>query len=686
MSRFAALPGCLWAQSDNPSFFDQLSGWHIALGVVAVLLIVTIVFRYAMLVRLPLWILRHTFYRLRVHGGENIPQKGPVLFISNHVSWVDAMLIMASQNRRIRFMIWAPFTKMPFLGWYLKLLNVIPIDGASGPRSIVKALRTASEALEQGDSVCIFAEGGITRTGFLLPFQRGFEQIVKKAPAPIIPVCLDHLWGSIFSFNEGKFLWKLPKRIPYIVHVNFGTPLPADSTAFQVRHAIQKMSAESAVRRSKDRVPVHVQFVHIASKRPWRTCIVDPNGPKKSLSYAEVLAGVRILNRRLKPILKDEPMVGLWLPPAPGAVIANICVSFLRKTAVNLNYTANQDVVQKSITQCGIKHVLTSKLFLHKVPLELNPGVEFVYLEDFRKDIGTFERLRTWLSVFIWPRFLLERILGLHKHTAEDLATVIFSSGSTGDPKGIMLTHANIAANCESVIQAIDPLPQDRLFGILPFFHSFGYTVTIWLPLQVGASLLYHPNPLQPREIGELARNNKPTIFVATPTFLRSYIKRCEKDDFKTIRLLVVGAEKMPGTVADEFKLKFGVEPLEGYGCTELSPVACVNVPDFHQGHVKQTGNKRGTIGQPVPGVAAKIVDRETLADLPPGKEGLLLIYGANVMKGYLNNEELTKKKIRDGWYITGDLALLDEDGFITITGREERFAKVGGEMVPLER
>jgi len=686
MHRFVALPASLWAQADSGSFLDHVAGWQIGLGIALLLLVIAIVFRYAAFVRLPLWILRHTFYRLRIQGGEHIPATGPVLLISNHVSWIDAMLIMASQNRRIRFMIWAPFTKVPFLRAFLKLLNVIPIDGSAGPRAIVKALRSASEALEQGDAVCIFAEGGITRTGFLLPFQRGFEQIVKKTPAPIIPICLDHLWGSIFSYTQGKFLWKMPRRIPYVVHVSFGAPLASDATAFQVRQAIQRMSAESSKLRSKDRAPVHVQFAHMASKRPWRVCIVDPTGPKKAMSYAEVLARVRIVNRRLKPILKDEAMIGLWLPPTPGAVIANICVAFLRKTAVNLNYTANQEVVQKSIAQCGIKHVLTSKLFTHKLPLDPGPGVELVYLEDFRKDVGNFERIRTLLSIYVWPRFLLERILGLQHHTSDDLATVIFSSGSTGDPKGVLLTHGNVAANCESVIQAIDPGPQDRLFGILPFFHSFGYTVTIWLPLQVGASSLYHTNPLQPREIGELARENKATIFVATPTFLRSYIKRCEPGDFKTVRILVTGAEKLPAAVVDEFKAKFGVEPLEGYGCTEMSPVVSVNVPDFHQGSVKQTGNKRGTIGQPVPGVAVKIVDRETMEELPAGKEGFLLATGANVMKGYLNNEELTKKKIIAGWYITGDLAIVDEDGFITITGREERFAKVGGEMVPLER
>jgi acyl-[acyl-carrier-protein]-phospholipid O-acyltransferase/long-chain-fatty-acid--[acyl-carrier-protein] ligase len=285
------------------------------------------------------------------------------------------------------------------------------------------------------------------------------------------------------------------------------------------------------------------------------------------------------------------------------------------------------------------------------------------------------------------PGFIQERwILGLGKHKVEDLATVIFSSGSTGDAKGVMLTHGNIAANAESVIQAIDPVPSDRLLGILPFFHSFGYTVTLWLPLQVGASTVYHPNPLQAREIGELCRTQHCTIFLSTPTFLRSYVRRCEPADFASIRILVCGAEKLPLALAKEFKEKFGVLPLEGYGCTELSPVATVNVPDWQEGSQRQVGNKPGTIGQPLPGVAARIVHRETRAPLPAGQEGLLLIAGANVMKGYLGRDDLTQQKIQDCWYVTGDLARIDEDGFITITGREERFAKVGGEMVPLEK
>ncbi len=644
--------------------------------------------RYRLFVRLPLWLLTHSLYRLRAYGWRNVPATGPVLLVSNHVSQMDALFVLAAQQRKVRFVVWARFLRVPLLRWILRLAGVIPIDGASGPRAIIQALRAASDALARGEVVCIFAEGGITRTGFLLPFQRGFEQIVKRTPAPIIPVCLDHVWGSIFSFQKRRFFWKLPKQIPYPVHVSFGEALPATATPFEVRQVIQKLSADSAIRRAPARRPVHRQFIRLACRHPFRPCLVDPSDEKNPiLTYGKTLVAAKLLAKHLGPLLKKEKMVGVWIPPTRAGALANIVLALLGKVSVNLNYTVTNEVVRSAIRQCGLRKILTVRPFLHKMPLDPGPDVELIYLEDFRKKITRWQQIRAFLSVLLLPGWVQERlILGLGRHTSNDLATIIFSSGSTGEPKGIMLTHGNVAANTESTVQAIDPGPKDRLLGILPFFHSFGYTVTLWVPLQVGASIVFWPNPLAAKEIGELCQKYQATIFLSTPTFLRTFLRRCQPGDFSSLRFLIVGAEKMPTTLAKEFKDKFGVLPLEGYGCTELSPVACVNVPDFQQGNMHQTGNKPGTIGQPVPGVAAKIVHRDTLQPLPAGAEGLLLIHGANVMKGYLGKDDLTRQKIIAGWYVTGDLAKMDEEGFITITGREERFAKVGGEMVPLEK
>jgi acyl-[acyl-carrier-protein]-phospholipid O-acyltransferase / long-chain-fatty-acid--[acyl-carrier-protein] ligase len=643
--------------------------------------------RPELVIRWLFWLPAHLLYRIEVHGRGNIPAKGPVLFVCNHVSFIDAFLVFLAQRRPVRFVIWAPFTRLPGLRHFLRFARVIPVDSSAGPRAIVQSLRTASEALEKGEAVCIFAEGGITRTGFMLPFQRGFEQILKRAPAPVVPVCLDHVWGSIFSYRGGRFLWKWPQKLPYPVMVSFGKPLPATITAIEVRQAIQELSAESSIAASSKRRPVHRQFVRMAARHPFRPCLIDLNNNGKVLSYGKVLAGAKILTDLLRPKLQDDSMVGVWLPPSAGGAIANIALAFLGKTSVNLNYTSSPKMIESAIRQCNLRHVLTSRLFISKMKLEVAPGVELIYLEDFRKVVTTWQRLRNFLAVVLLPAFVLDRwVLRLSNHDRDDIATVIFSSGSTGDPKGVMLTHRNLAANLESVVQAINPGPSDRILGILPFFHSFGYTVTMWVPLLVGASVIYYHDPRQAKELGELCRKYRCTIFLTTPTFLRFNLKRCQPGDFSTLRILMCGAEKLPQPLALEFKEKFGVMPLEGYGCTELSPVAAANVPDWVSGDIRQLGNKPGTIGRPVPGVAARIVDPETFEPVPFGNEGLLLIHGANVMKGYLGKPEATRQAIRDGWYITGDMGKIDEDGFITLTGRLARFAKIGGEMVPLEK
>jgi acyl-[acyl-carrier-protein]-phospholipid O-acyltransferase/long-chain-fatty-acid--[acyl-carrier-protein] ligase len=644
------------------------------------------IWRPDLFARLVIWLPSKLLYRIRVFGRENIPATGPVLLVCNHVSLIDAFLVFLAQRRPVRFIVWAPYTRVPGLRVLLHIAQVIPVDSASGPRAIVRSLRTAAEALAKGEVVCIFAEGGITRTGLLLPFQRGMEQILSRCPATVVPACLDHVWGSIFSYRGGRFLWKWPQKLPYPVTVSFGKPLPPTTSAHDVRQAIQKLSADSAIARSGERPMVHRHFVRMAARHPFRSCFVDTNNHGKTIRYGHAVAGAHILAGRLRALLGEDAMVGLWLPPSAGGALANIALAFLGKVAVNLNYTSSPAVVRSAVSQCGLRCILTSRLFTARVPLDV-PRVEVIYLEDFRKEVTTWQRLRAYAAVLVLPAFVLDRwVLRLGRHRPDDLATVIFSSGSTGDPKGVMLSHRNLAANVESVVQAIDPGPRDRLLGILPFFHSFGYTVTLWVPLQVGASLVYHADPRQAKEVGDLCRTYRSTILLTTPTFLRFNMKRSAPGDFATLRILMCGAEKLSPKFAREFAEKFGIQPLEGYGCTELSPVAAANVPDWQEGSVRQIGNKPGTIGQPVPGVAARIVDPDTFEPVPAGHEGLLLCYGANVMKGYLGRPDATRAAIRDGWYVTGDLARLDEDGFITITDRLARFSKIGGEMVPHQK
>jgi acyl-[acyl-carrier-protein]-phospholipid O-acyltransferase/long-chain-fatty-acid--[acyl-carrier-protein] ligase len=316
------------------------------------------------------------------------------------------------------------------------------------------------------------------------------------------------------------------------------------------------------------------------------------------------------------------------------------------------------------------------------VPVQ--PPIEPILLEDVAKEPKLSERLGAALAAILLPSGALMRFAGAqHVPSLDDLATIIFSSGSTGEPKGVMLTHYNVASNVEQLEQVFFLQPEDRIMGILPFFHSFGFTATLCLPVAVGTGVVFHPNPLDARVIGALINKYSVTMLLATPTFLNTYLRRCTPEEFGSLRFVMAGAEKLPERVAVAFEDHFGIRPLEGYGCTECSPVVTVNTIDFRAASFRQVGAKRGSIGHPLPGITVKILDPDTRQPVGIDQPGLLFVRGPNVMHGYLNRPEKTAEVLRDGWYNTGDIASIDEDGFLRVTDRLSRFSKIGGEMVP---
>ena len=563
---------------------------------------------------------------------------------------------------------------------FAKILRAIPISSELRPREMLQALRTASEAIQNGEVVCIFAEGQITRIGHLLPFRRGFERIMKDVEAPIIPVALDGVWGSIFSFERGRFLWKLPRRIPYRVTVNFGQPLPHTATPFEVRQRVQELMVGAWEHRKAHMRPLHRAFVRTARHHPFRMAMADATSPK--VSFASALMRTIFLARRLRKVWAGQQMVGLLLPPSVPGALVNFAALLMGKVPVNLNYTVSEQTLASCIRQCGIKTVLTSRAFLDKVKLKV-PG-ETLFLEELAAKPGSGEKLCALLSAWLLPVGWLERSLGREKKAAlDDLATVIFSSGSTGEPKGVMLSHYNIGSNIEQLEQIFGLNRTDGFVGVLPFFHSFGFTGTLCLPAVLGVRVVYHPNPLEAKAIGPLISQHALTFLLATPTFLQLYMRGCAAEDFGSLRVVATAAEKLPERLATAFEEQFGIRPLEGYGCTECSPTVSVNTHDFRSAGFRQIGAKRGKIGHPLPGVSVRIVDPQTFAPLPVGQPGLLLVHGPNIMQGYLGQPDKTAEVLRDGWYVTGDIAAIDEDGFLQITDRLSRFSKIGGEMVP---
>jgi acyl-[acyl-carrier-protein]-phospholipid O-acyltransferase / long-chain-fatty-acid--[acyl-carrier-protein] ligase len=623
-------------------------------------------------------VLVRTVYRLRVVGEENIPSRGGALIVYNHVSYMDGSLAMSAVNRPTRFVVWKDHYKFRILARMGKISGAIPINENAPPKELITSLRKASEELERGQIVAIFAEGAIARSGVMLPFQRGLEVIARKCPsAPIIPAYIDGMWGSIFSFSGGKFFWGRPRLMRRKVTIMYGKPMPNDSTAPQVREKVRELGSECWKHYRK--YPALGQiFVRSAWKFARRPCFADLT---RELSYSEAMKGAVALSGVLKRYAKNDPCVGILAPPSVGAALANVATSLLGKTAVNLNYTIGDEVMNRCIDQSGLRVVFASKKFLEKTGLK--PKGEIVYLEDLRDQISKGDKIKAALAWLLPPMISLRTVLRSACRKHEDLATIVFSSGSTGEPKGVMLTHKNLSSNIESGIQVIGVMKTDVLMGVLPFFHSFGYNVTLWLPLLVGAKTVYHYSPLEPDVVGGLMKKHGATIYLSTATFLRGHLRKNTPEEWAKLRLVVCGAEKLPMQLAEQVEKKLGIRPLEGYGCTELSPLVSCNRFDIVDGLAKQILHKPGTIGHPLPGLAARITDPETNEILPNGSEGMLLITGPNVMKGYLNKPEMTAAAIKDGWYITGDIAKLDDDGYITITDRMSRFSKIGGEMVP---
>jgi acyl-[acyl-carrier-protein]-phospholipid O-acyltransferase/long-chain-fatty-acid--[acyl-carrier-protein] ligase len=355
--------------------------------------------------------------------------------------------------------------------------------------------------------------------------------------------------------------------------------------------------------------------------------------------------------------------------------LANIAATLAGRVPVNLNFTAGREAMRAAIDRCRITTVLTSRAFLSKAGLPLMPGM--LFLEDVLQETSTVAKAWTLIVARLLPATLLARWF-LEPAETDALATIIFSSGSTGIPKGVMLTHRNVLSNIDAANALFRLGDDDVVLGVLPFFHSFGFTVTLWLPLVIGFRAAYHPNPTDAKTIGEMAARYGATLLVSTPTFCSAYVRKCQPEQFAKLRLAIVGAERLRDPIATAFKDKFGVALIEGYGCTEMAPVVAVNVPD-----AAGTGSRAGTVGRPLPGISAKVVDPETFEGPLIGKEGLLVVTGPNQMRGYLGEPELTRDALRDGWYVTGDIAAIDEDGFIRITDRLSRFSKIAGEMVP---
>ncbi|QSH40780.1 AMP-binding protein [Lentisphaerota bacterium ZTH] len=637
------------------------------------------------LVRLLILIMRHSLYRLNVYRQGDIPDEGPAVLVANHASLIDHLLLQSCTPRPIRFMMHESFYRYPLLYPFVKWAGIIEVPQAK-PRRLRQLLERTRKILKNGEVLCVFPEGGITRNGIMSNFKKGLSLMLpEELEIPVIPVRIGMLWGSIFSYFYGRIRLRIPQEIPHPAAVTIGKPVSRDLTGYEMRLILSEMAAETESIPLGQERPLHSQFAFVTRRHPLRKMIKEYDGSEwKEHSNFSILVKAILVSREIRKMTsEDSKYVGMMLPNGSGAVVILLAILMADKVPAILNFTASKAAIQSAIDNAGLELILTSRRFLSKINYDTLP--EMFMLEKLAGRITRFRKTVAVLMAALLPwRELMNIISPVSHQDVHRTGALIFSSGSTGIPKGVMLSHHNMNSDLYSFIRIMNWRGTDKIIGNLPIFHSFGLTVCFWLPLTAAADVVYIPNPLDAKSVGYAVKRAGVTLMMATPGFLQNYMRRCNVEDFKSLRLVVTGAEKLRNDIADKFKEMTGLTIAEGYGCSELSPVVSINVANSILDLGTSVG-KRGSIGTAMPGICVKIVDPESFELLPPDTDGLMLVKGANVMQGYLNEPEKTAEVMHGDFYITGDIAQMNESGYITITGRLSRFSKIAGEMVPHE-
>src|SRR5947199_1090248 len=620
------------------------------------------------------------FYRVTALGLENLP-RGGFLLVPNHITRVDAIILQLACPRPIRYVIDQEYYHKPILHQILRAVGCIPIN----IRHSHAAVRAAAEKIANGEIVCVFPEGQLERTGTLLRLQRGYELIARHANALVVPVWLDQLWGSIFSFQGGRFFTKLPKRIPYPVTIAFGKPLePNAADIATVREELLKLGEFCFSQRPSLDRHLAEACVRGLKKRPFATAVVD--GLDHSLLTRSKLLGVAAaLSRYLRKEFPGE-RIAIVLSASKGSMLANLAVTLADKVPVNLNFTIGRAANESCCRRANLRVAISATQFMERLK-------DFPWPERVLKLHELVPRMKReiifwWLMALLVPARLLLRLLQIPKKGGHGEAVLLFTSGTTGEPKGVVISHRNVVEKVSEFRQLLDARKTDAILASLPFFHTFGSTVTLWYPLIEGVRIVTYPNPFEVTTNAALIEKHKLTLLLATPTFLRGYLRKAEPDQLRTLRLVITGAEKLPLDLANAFEERFKPRVFEGYGLTETSPVVSVNLPEpqpTKPGEQVQPSSRLGSVGKMEPGIAAEIREPENERKLSLHETGMVWFRGANIFEGYLHDEKRTADVLQDGWFKTGDIGRFDEDGFLYIEGRLSRFSKIGGEMVPHE-
>jgi len=630
-------------------------------------------------------------YELICIDRHNIPSEGGLLLAGNHQSFIDWAFIILAMQRPVRFVIAEQYYQFWLFKPIFKWAGLVPISIKSSKKAISKVQRT----LNKGEAIAIFPEGQLTRNGQLGSFKRGFEVIARSSDCHIVPFYLHGLWGSFFSHCYSDFRTNSKNQLKRKIYIGFGQPMLNNSSSSLVKQKINQISTLVVQRVTNDLKPTPIAWITKAKRQLTKTSLV--NFDDKKFKNSKLIIAVLLFTEFIKELDTNNKRIGILLPSSSGSAITNLAGMALGKTVVNLNYTSPPETIKQCLVSAEVRTIYTSSVFLEKLRQrgfdteKVLVGVNTVILEDLSKRADKKKLLKMAIKVFITPaRSLIEEYFG--SVDMNDEAAILFSSGSEGTPKGVVLTHRNIAANIHQISLLLAQKKSDCILNSLPPFHAFGLTVTTLAALVEGITQVCAPDPTDAQAVGNYVEKNRVTILFATSTFANLYTRnpKVTPTQFETLRLVVLGAEKLREEVRIRFESKFNKKMYEGFGTTESAPVISVNLPDqvSKNDDIVQKNNVYGSVGLPVPGTACIIVDPETEEELPFGEAGLLLVSGPQLMKGYLNMPDKTKsvtvKKHGLSWYKTGDKAIINSEGFVKIVDRYSRFAKIGGEMVSL--
>ncbi len=614
-------------------------------------------------------------YRVEIHGLEHYKQAGDrVLLIANHTSFLDAALIAAFMPEKITFAINSHIAQKWWIRPLLSLVDALPLDPTNP-----MATKTLIDRLKHDGKCMIFPEGRITVTGALMKIYEGPGMIADKAGAKILPIRIDGAQYTPLSRLRGKVRLRMCPKVFLTILPPCDFKIPEEIKGRKRRHMasakLYDVMSEMMFETSMNDHTLFESLIDAIHVHGYDHLVIEDIA-RKPLSYGKFITRCFTLGRVIMRTFAAQTTIGILLPNAANTIVTFFALHAYGKTPAMLNFTAGSAPLASACTAADIKTILTSRRFiemakLDKVIAELkqNPNIAIIYLEDLRNEVRFEDKLIGFLASLM-PHFTY--LQNAPKTNADDPAVILFTSGSEGTPKGVVLSHRNIQANRNQISARVDFGPTDIVFNCLPMFHSFGLTGGTLLPLLSGLRAFYYPSPLHYRIVPELVYDTNATIMFGTDTFLSGYARFAHPYDFHSLRYIFAGAEKLKEETRKVYSEKYGVRIFEGYGATETAPVLAVGTA-MH--------NKNGTVGRLMPAIDYKL---EEVAGILEG--GKLWVKGPNVMLGYLRAEKAgILDPLTDGWYDTGDIVTVDEEGYVSIQGRTKRFAKIAGEMVSLQ-